>query len=148
MDAIDSVEVAIICALIVDAFKVDPVSVEKVVNDNPGAFILVALSVDTVSVDVTASVLVEMVDAFKVDPVSVENDVNDNPGAFILVAVSVDTVIVDAIDNVLAEMVDPRMVELFTSTLLIELRVVIVEAFNVETVSKIPVMVLNVPLPN
>jgi len=71
VDAIDSVDAAIICALIVDAFKVDPVSVENDVNDNPGAFILVALSVDTVSVDVTASVLVEMV-----DPVSVENVIN------------------------------------------------------------------------
>ena len=103
MDAIDSVEVAIICALIVDAFKVDPVSVENDVNDNPGAFILVAVSVDTVSVDVTASVLVEMV-----DPVSVENVINCAVTVDIL---HVDPVSVDVTASVLVEMVDPVSVE-------------------------------------
>jgi hypothetical protein len=111
------VDVASICELSDDAVSVDPVNVEKVVKDNPGAFILVAFNVDTVIVDATASVLVETVnvlrfcvitdDAVSVDPVNVENDVNDNPGAFILVAVRVDTVIVDATTSVFVEMVDP-----------------------------------------
>jgi hypothetical protein len=105
------------CVITDDAVSVEPVNVENDVNDNPGAFILVAFNVDTVIVDATASVFVETVnvlrfcvitdDAVSVEPVNVENDVNDNPGAFILVAVRVDTVIVDATTSVLVEMVDP-----------------------------------------
>jgi hypothetical protein len=94
------VNVVILDAAMVDAVRDDPVSVEKDVRDNPGTFMVDALSVETVSVEFTIAKLLFIdeairVDAVRDDPVSVEKNVRDNPGTFMVDALSVETVSVE-----------------------------------------------------